>query len=691
MSTSTFAFEIGTEELPAFDLQHATAQLSTLAETLFTEANIEFNKIQIFTTPRRLIVLVEGLSMQTKHIHEEHKGPAAAIAFDGEGNPTKAAIGFARGKGLDVDALEQRTIDGTDYLYSVKEIEPRETKVVLPELLLDLIHQITWPKSMRWSTQTEFFSRPVRWLLALFGNEVIPVKYAGLISDNKTYGHRFLSPGPFEVATADDLIDVLKNSHVVPSESLRKQLIEEEVADVEQATGLTCKIPEKTLTEVINLTEYPTVLQCEFEKEFLTVPEEIIVDAMLMHQRYFPLYDASNKLTNHFIVVMNGNPECKDEIIRGNERVVRPRLSDAKFFYEEDLKKPLEEYVSHLDEVVFQESLGTMRAKTERITALAAHLADNADLSAADKQDVLRAAHLCKADLVTNAVIEFTSVQGIMGAYYAEAAGETDQVAQAIAEHYRPKFAGDQSPATTVGKIVAFADKLDTICGLFAVDQAPTGSSDPFALRRNAIGIVSMLLEGLEVSLDEAIEASLGTFTNLSFDAKMTYDQVREFFQVRIKGIMRDKGLSLGAIEAVMNTGLLEPGEILLRIQALEEARKIDPVVMDDLATAYARANNLTDASLGTQVDVALMGDAERTLFESVEQVRSVVTTALSSRDYLTAFKSLAALRGPIDTFFEDVLIMDSNVDLKNNRLRLLNTFVAVFSGVADFGALSKQ
>ena len=690
-NTRTLAFEIGTEEIPAFDLSNATKQLEKLVPETLDALRIPHGAVRIYSTPRRLISIVESVAEETEALVEEHKGPSIKIAFDAEGNPTKAAEGFARGKGVTVEELERREIDGVEYVYATKSIAARAVADLLPEALGGLIEGISWPKSCRWGTQTVLFSRPVRWLVALFGSEIVPVTYANLVAGNATRGHRFLAPGPHKVSAADDLIDVVVNACVVPSESLREEAIRKGVAAAEQETGYRAELPTKTLTEVINLTEYPTVLVGSFDEEFLRVPEEIIVDAMLMHQRYFPLYDEAGSLTNRFIVVSNGNPDCASTIIDGNERVVRARLADAKFFYEEDLKEPLESYVDRLDEVVFQETLGTMKAKTDRVVALADELASDARLAAQDAADAHRAAYLSKADLVSNAVVEFTSVQGIMGSYYAEASGETAQVARAIADHYRPRFAGDELPESEVGRIVATADKLDTICGLFAVGQGPTGSSDPFALRRAAIGIVNMLAAGLPVSLDRAIEASLDTYSAVDFDRDAVSAEVSEFFVTRTKVMMRDRGLPADVIDAVLATGVTEPAEIIARIEALQSAREDMTDIMDDLATAYARANNLRDAALGNEVEQALMGEAERALAEALAAVRSKVDDALAANEYAVALRELAALRGPIDRFFEDVLIMDDDVALKNNRLRLLNRFVSVFARVADFGKMAKS
>lgn len=691
--TATLAFEIGTEEIPAFDLKRATEQLAELVPAALDAVRIPHGEVAIYTSPRRLIAIVTDVAARTEALEEVFRGPAAKIAFDEAGNPTKAAIGFARGKGLDVDALERRDENGTEYVYAVRQVPSQDVAALLPEVLRGVIDGISWPKSCRWGTTTEMFSRPVRWLVALLGNTVIPVEYAGLVADRETRGHRFLAPGPHTVASADDLVSVVEGAYVVPTQEAREAVIRKGVAAIEAATGFTADLPAKTLTEVINLSEYPTPMVGTFDEEFLKVPEEIIVDAMLMHQRYFPLYDAAGKLTNKFIIVSNGNPECAATIIDGNERVVRARLDDAKFFYEEDLKHPLESYIEKLDKVVFQESLGTVRQKAERLEKLACALSADAQLSAADAADAKRAARLCKADLVTNAVIEFTSVQGVMGSYYAAASGETPQVAQAIGQHYQPRFAGDALPDTTVGKLVALADKLDTICGLFAVGQGPTGSSDPFALRRSAIGIVNMLETGLPISLAAAIDESLASFAaqGVAFDAAAVRAEVVDFFVTRTKVMLRDGGVNADTIDAVLAAGVEEPAVISQRAHALEDARANDAETFDNLATAYARANNLRKPELGEGVDDALLTEPERALAGAVATAEQAVAYALASDDFAAALSQLAALRAPIDGFFADVMVMDEDAALRDNRLRLLNRFVAVFANVADFGKMAKS
>lgn len=693
MANKTLAFEIGTEELPAFDLHDATTKLGGIAAKALDGAKIPHGAIDVYTTPRRLIVIVADVPERTEASVEEFRGPSAKIAFDENGQPTKAAIGFAKGKGVDPSTLERRDENGVEYVYAIKETPSIDVASLLPDLLGSIITGIEWPKSQRWGSRREQFSRPVRWLLAMLGETVVPVEFAGLTADSKTFGHRFLSPGPHDVSSADALIDVLRANFVVPSEAEREASIREQVKAIEAETGLVSELPAKTMEEVVNLTEYPTVMVGEFDELFLAVPKEITVDAMLVHQRYFPLFNADGSLSNKFLITSNGNPKYHDNIVDGNQRVVAARLYDAKFFYDEDLKQPLEAYVEKLGEVVFQESLGTTRAKADRLVELAGKLSADAGLEGQDAEDAKRAALLCKADLVTGAVVEFTSVQGIMGRYYAKAAGETDQVAEAIADHYRPRFAGDETPASLVGKVVATADKLDTICGLFAVGQGPTGSSDPFALRRSAIGILAMLEDGLNVSLISAIDESLDIFekNGLEFDRAEARKAIVDFFVTRTKVMLRDRGCAADTIDAVLATGVEEPMVLIARSNALESARSNDKETFEDLAIAYARANNLRDAELGADVDEALLTEHSHALAAAVTQAESTVEKSLAADDYPAALGDLAALRGPIDEFFDNVMVMDEDANVRANNIKLLNKFVSVFANVADFGKMAKK
>lgn len=689
----TLAFEIGTEEIPAFDLEKATSKFSEIIESSLDDAKIPYGEIKIYSSPRRIACVIDDVASETEAINEVHKGPSTKIAFDESGAPTKAAIGFARGKGVEVEDLKVREDVGVEYVFAETNIPAVNTSDILPEILMSMIEDIHWPKSMKWGSHRELFSRPVRWIVAMLDKDVIELEYAGVKSSNFTMGHRALAPGKHEIASAQDYEDVVRDAKVVPTQDERKALIEKGASAIEAANpGCNVVLPAKTLTEVINLSEFPTVLCGEFDKEFLAVPEEIIVDAMLMHQRYFPIYK-DGVLQNKFVIVSNGNPDCSEVIIDGNERVVAARLYDAKFFYEEDLKKPLESYVDRLDEVVFQEKLGTMLDKTNRVEKLAAKICLEAAISDYETGLIAKAARLAKADLITNAVVEFTSVQGIMGSYYAKAQGEEVEVAEAIADHYKPRFAGDNPPEGIVGKVVAVADKIDTICGLFAVGQLPTGTSDPFALRRSALGVIAIMQTGLDISLEKSLSESLDIYleNGLEFNKAEVLEQLIDFFITRTRVMLHDSGNSYDAIDAVLAVGIVEPITLIERTEALTEAISKSPELFEDLATAYARANNLRDPESGTAIDASLFNSEESELLKAIEEVTTKVNVNLGEGLYSQALSDLAGLRAPIDSFFESTMIMDEDLELRANRMKLLNRFTEVFVNIADFSLIQHK
>jgi glycyl-tRNA synthetase len=693
---ATLVFEIGTEEIPSAPLYRAAEQLAALAAEKLASARLEHGEITVRYTPRRLLLEVKRLSHVSTPLVQRFKGPAVAVAYDADGRPTKAAEGFARNKGVDVRSLDKAREGGVEYVFATVEQLARPTRKILPELLSSLITSLNWPKSQRWGDGEETFSRPVRWLLALWGVEVVPVRFAGLCAGRVTWGHRLVANAPFEVPAADDLSSVHTKAWVIASAEMRAGHIRAQVKAIEERSGLVAHMPADTLAEVVNLVEFPTTLMGSFDEEFLEVPPEIIIDAMLKHQRYFPLRNPDGSLSNHFLAVSNGSPSYNSAIIAGHERVIRPRLADASFFYREDLKIPLDEHAKTLANVVFHEKLGTLADKTARIRSLAASIAAQAGGSDAQAANAARAAGLCKADLVCSAVIEFTSLQGVMGCYYARAAGERPEVAEAIKDHYRPRFAGDALPVGFEARAVALADKTDTICGIFAAGQAPTGSSDPFALRRAAIGVINIVMEGLSeapsasrVSLSDMIDASLASYEGVSFDMADVSRQVRDFFCGRLEVILRDRGCSADVVAAVLSCGIIEPAEAMARCTALEEARGAKAELFADLATAYARANNLRDVRLGIGLDEDLFADGDRMLHEAVEAAARGVSEALGANHYDLALRCLASLRSPIDGFFETTLIMADDEAVRNNRLRLLNRFIAVFADVADFGKLN--
>ena len=694
--TKEFLLEIGTEEMPSAPLINASKQLPKLVVKMLDEAGLAHGDVRVVSSPRRLAAIVADVACATEAIHDVRRGPKAQIAFDADGNPTKAAEGFARKCGVDASALTRNVAeDGNEYVFAEKNVPSEPAMPILSALGHDVIAAIEWPnyRSQRWGSEHETFVRPVRWICALLGEEVVPVSYADVKSGNTTRGHRVLAPGEHVVADPSCYERVLEDSFVLSSDR-REAAIREGIAAIEaERPGSRVDTPARIFDEVVNLCEWPTVLVGKFDEEFLRVPQEIICESMLSNQRYFPIFDAEGKLTREFVIVSNADPKVSDTVVAGNERVVRPRLDDAKFFFDEDLKRPMEEFVQRLGIVTFQEKLGTTLQKVQRMEKLAAAVALGAGEDEQGVELAVRAAHLAKADLVSQAVVEFTNQQGVMGGYYAEAAGEAPAVCAAIREHYRPRFAGDELPSGVCGKCVAVADKLDTCCGIFAIDEPPTGSSDPYAVRRAAIGIIAMLRTLPSVSLKGLISESLAAYAEqgLEFDLEAVAQKVEQFFAGRLKSIAKDEGVRLDSIEAVSAVGVIDPAEFIARARALDSARAEQPELFEALAGAFTRAHNLADASLGCDVDTSILGDSELALLSACEEGEEKVASALAQKDFDAACSALAALKEPIDRFFDDVLVMDEHDDVRENRLRLLNRFASVFAGVADVSALSRK
>ncbi len=694
MATKELVFEIGTEEMPAIPLYKATAQMQNLVTEALDASGLAFAGVECASTPRRITTFVHGLADFTEPVHESAKGPAAAFAFDADGNPTKAALGFARGKGVDASQLVVREEGGKEYVWAEIDKPAQPAEQIVAGILADAAGKLSWPRSQRWGTHACRFVRPVRWLLCLFGDEVVPVEFCDLVAGNTTRGNRLLDPHEVVVPSAEAYVETLRGVHVIVSAEERVRVIREGIAQVEQREGLVAATPRHTFDEVVNLVEWPTVIEADFDEEFLRVPHEIIVESMLSNQRYFPLNDADGNLTRHFLLVSNGDPARADVIAAGNERVVRARLDDAKFFYEEDLKRPLEAYVPQLERVGFQEKLGSMLDKTTRVERIARAVAAQSGAEEHVARAAERAAHLCKADLVTSAVIEFTSQQGVMGGYYAAASGESDEVARAISQQYRPRFAGDALPDELAGRIVAMADKLDMVCGIFAIDQAPTGSSDPFAVRRSAIGVIAILRAEPQIRLADAIDAAIEALVaqGIAFDAVAVRAAVREFFVGRLASIAKEEGVSPDTIDAVRSVDVVEPVIFLNRAHALQTARAEEAELFDDLASAYTRADHLRDAALGEAFDASVAGEQELALNDAIDEATRRVSEALSGDvDYPAAIAALAALRGPIDAFFDEVMVMADDQAVRENRLRLLNRFVGAFRDVADVGKMEKK
>ena len=694
-STRTFLFELGVEEMPSAPLNNAVKQIEALMVKGLDESGLAHGAVRVLSSPRRLAALVQDVTESTEEIHSVMRGPSAKIAFDADGNPTKAAEGFARRYGLTAaDLVLREDADGAEYVFAEQNVPSEPALPILTRVCEELIGAIQWPnyRSQRWGSEHESFVRPVRWICSLFGDEVVPVSFAGVVSGNVTRGHRVLSPGEHIVLDADGYEALLESVHVLSAER-RAQVIRDGIARVEAGLGVRVDTPAKIFDEVVNLCEWPTVLVGNFDEEFLAVPSEIICESMLSNQRYFPTYGTDGKLTRAFVVVSNADPAVSETVIDGNERVVRARLYDAKFFYDEDLKVDLEVFRERLASVGFQQKLGSVLQKSDRMEDLALAIAREAHVGASSASDAQRAAHLAKADLVSSAVVEFTNQQGVMGGYYAAAAGEAPEVAAAIRDHYRPRFAGDELPEGVAGCIVAVADKLDTIAGMFAIGEPPTGSKDPFALRRSAIGVLNILRDRLGCGYELLVRAALDAYAEqgLEFDRDIVAESVCAFIKGRLEQMARDEKVPSDVVAAVSAGSVTIPADYLALARALDGARTHDRASFENLATAYARASHLADATLGTSVDRTLMGAAESALLEAVDKAEGAVASSLNAKDFSGVIEALASLREPIDAFFDDVMVMDEDVSLRENRLRLLNRFESVFAGIADIGELAKK
>lgn len=693
VQTQDLLFEIGTEELPAHALYKAAEHMSNLMAKKLGEHEISYADIEVFFTPRRMTACVSGVLERTDDQVMKVKGPAASVAFDADGKLTRAGMGFAASKGVTSDQLISETDDsGRTYVYATVVKPGVEVADLLRSLLAEVVAEIAWPRSQRWGVYRQTFARPIRWMVALFGTELIDVSFADVVSSRISRGHRLLANHDVELSSAsrDDYVQAMRDAYVMVDAHERCTSIKQQIAELERVYDVQADLPQKTFDEVVNLVEWPSVMCASFDQEFLEVPSEIITDAMLEHQRYFPLYTHEGALTNRFVLVSNGNPHRAETIVEGNERVVRARLSDAAFFYREDLKRPLADYIDDLQEITFHEKLGTLRDKAMRVARLI-EVMPSTVIDADTKRYAHRAALLCKADLTTSAVIEFTSLQGVMGGYYALASGEHQEVATAITQHYQPKFATDNLPETLVSRVVALCDRLDTIAGIFAAQEGPTGSSDPYAIRRQTIAAIRLARVLPELSLEVMIAHALDQYMGvLDFDYHTTLDTIRAFFKTRMAVIAREDGVAHDVIEALQSLDVLEPIDFFARIDALLHARQMHPERFERLSMAYSRAHNLSSKSkvASREVNQALMQDAERALFEVIEKVTSLVNRDLDQKDYARVFEDLELLVEPIDTFFDEVLVMDKDEDLKCMRIALLNRFVDVFHNIANLGAL---
>ena len=676
-------FEIGAEEIPAGFMPNILGQLKLLAETKLNDAHLPFESIATYGTPRRLALIVKGLADTSAEISERHKGPSASIAYDADGNVTKAAIGFARGKGLDVADLVVE--DG--YIYAETKTAGVPAKDIVTDMLPQLITGLNFPKSMHWGNLDAKFVRPVRWLVALLDEEVIPVEFATVKSGNVTRGHRFLGADEITIKNAASYVDTLKEKFVMVDQDARRELISKQLHDIAASKNASIVWDDDLLEEINYLVEWPTALCGGFEESYLALPDAAIITPMKDHQRYFPLVGQDGKLLPMFLTVRNGSDHSIEVVQAGNERVLRARLDDAKFFFNEDRKKPLIDRQDGLTKIVFQEGLGNLADKTERLLKLGRVFGEECGLHEDAAVVLERATELAKTDLTTGMVTEFTELQGVMGKEYALLDGESEEVAEAIFEQYLPRFAGDVLPQTEAGKVLSIIDKVDNIVATFSRGLIPTGSQDPYALRRQTIGILNILL-GSEwnISLRPIFKASMELLNVAADKQEELLNQVEEFFTLRLKNIFLDREVPHHVIDLLLSNNELSVADAEGLVNALL-ANRIDENV--ELVQAYTRMYNLVKDVEYTGVNSDLLKeDAEKALFEAASKASEASLAAWEANDYTAVVAVPATLVLAINKFFEDVMVMDKDEDIKANRLQLVRLAYSVMAIIGDISAL---
>ena len=687
MTTQNFLVEIGTEELPPKALKTLATSFADNVEAELNQAGLSFDKIEWFAAPRRLAVKVLNLATQQPSKEIEKRGPAVSAAFDAEGKPTKAAEGWARGCGITVDQAERIATDKGEWLVHRAKIEGQPTKNLLNDIVANALAKLPIPKPMRWADKTVQFIRPVHTVTMLLGDELIEGEILGVASARTIRGHRFLGEKEFEIQHADQYPQLLRDKgSVVADFNERKAEILAKSQAKATALGGVADIEESLLEEVTSLVEYPNVLAAKFEERFLEVPAEALVYTMKGDQKYFPIYDKDGKLLPHFIFVSNINPEDPTAIIEGNEKVVRPRLTDAEFFFKTDLKQKLVDRLPRLETVLFQQQLGTLKDKTDRIEQLAGEIAKQIG---ADEVKAKRAGLLSKCDLMTNMVFEFTDTQGVMGMHYARHDGEDEEVAVALNEQYMPRFAGDELPKSLVASAVALADKFDTLTGIFGIGQVPKGSADPFALRRAALGALRIIVEkNLPLDLEDLVKKSAALFGDKLTNQNVVADVV-DFMLGRFRAWYQDEGIAVDVIQAVLARRPTRPADFDARVRAVSHFRTLDSA--EALAAANKRVSNIlakADAAIGEINLTACVEPAEKALAEAVIALRTEVQPLIAQGDYTAVLDKLANLRAPVDSFFDNVMVNAEEPALRQNRLAILNTLQDLFLQVADISVL---
>lgn len=683
-------FEIGLEEVPARFIPAAIAQLKERMIQWLDSSRIAHGAVEGYATPRRLAVLVRDVAEKQEDVQEEVKGPSRKIAQDEQGNWSKAALGFARSQGVDPEQFTFKELGGVEYIYATKSSVGVPTSEVLAEGLTGILHAMTFPKFMRWASYDFKFVRPIRWLVAMYGTDVIGLEIAGVKAGNVTRGHRFLGQDA-EIAEPAAYVETLRGQHVIADIEERQRMILEQIEALAAEKKWKIAVKDDLLEEVLFLVETPTVLFGTFDPSFLSIPQEVLITSMREHQRYFPVLDDKGELLPYFVTVRNGGKDSLDVIAKGNEKVLRARLSDAKFFYEEDQKQEIKDAVSKLESIVFHEELGTVGDKVRRVRRIADMLAQKLGAPADTVESVSRTADICKFDLVTQMVYEFPELQGVMGEDYARKAGEKEEVARAVFEHYQPRFAGDDAPSTLAGAIVSIADKLDTITGCFSIGIIPTGSQDPYALRRQAAGIVQIVLEReLSVGLSELFGIALDIHQNYG-SMKRSAEEVRkdlhEFFGLRVKKLLSET-LRYDVVDAVLSAGYDDVASVVARGSALMDAVQTGEAFKNTVES-FNRVGNLAAKAVHASVNPEVFAEAEeKNLYAAWQDVHQSYLDALSRRQAAEALAFAGQLTGAVTSFFDSVMVMAEDEGVRNNRLALLAAIHGDLKQFADFSKL---
>jgi len=689
MNTLELLLEIGTEEIPSRFIPKALNDIEEIARNEFLQNRIDHGEIKTFGTPRRLVLFVDNVNEFQRDILIKKIGPPKQNAFDSNGNPTQAAIGFAKSQSVSLESLEVEKTEKGEYLCAIKKEPGKRVIELLPSILPKIILSIPFPKSMRWGEVSIRFARPIHWILALFGGDIIPFEVGNIKSGDLTYGHRFMHPYPIHVRNFESYIQETKKAFVIVDQNERKKMIEQQLAKEANKVSGQVIYEEDLLNEVNFLVEYPVGLCGRFDERFLFLPNDIIIHTMKEHQKYFPVKDKNGKLLPYFIFISNIQVPNNSIVIKGNERVLQARLSDASFFFHEDLKIPLEKRVDQLKQVVFQAKLGTSYEKVMRFKTLALWITEQIDPKW--KEIVERASLLCKADLVTGMVGEFPKLQGIVGREYARIFGERQEICEAIYEHYLPNFSKDRLPSSPVGDFISIADKMDTIVGCFGVNLIPSGTSDPFGLRRQALGIIRIIVEkGYAISLIKLIEESQRLLSDkIERPLNELKDEVLEFFRVRFHNLLLEEGYSHYVIEAVTSISFDDLVDIRHRIDALSEVRHWKD--FDSIVIGFKRAMNILKGYQSQNiVDPSLLiEEAELNLYQAFIKIKGKVNQYLEKRQYNLALQEMIQMKKPIDEFFDRVMVMVEDERLRNNRLSLLQAIGKLFLKIADFSKLS--